>query len=52
MEVALGSSYNASGCTSALPTTQLKMIEAAPAASYVEIDSRRYDTIGAIRAQL
>jgi hypothetical protein len=51
-EVVLGPHFASSGCTTHVPVAQLNLVLTRPDQSYVEVDSRRYPSIGAIRAQL
>jgi hypothetical protein len=52
LEVALGSRYSPTGCSRQVAARVLGAIVASPQGSYVEIDSRRFPSIGAVRAQL
>lgn len=52
VEVQLGGHYSPSGCTGPLSSLRLAALVASPEGSYVEIDTRRYPTVGAVRAQL
>lgn len=52
VEVQLGQHYSPSGCTAPISSLRLGALGASPEANYVEIDTRRYPTIGAVRAQL
>jgi hypothetical protein len=52
LEVALGSRYSPTGCSRQVAARALRAIVTSPQGSYVEIDSWRFPSIGAVRAQL